>query len=126
MKGKHLFCFRCGMYSHRKEECPNEASGRVAVPENQERVYGKELGLEGRGMAGGGDGAVNPEIMESFGNQTFLCFHLHFLLISTSRDRECFCNFESLLYRVRFECVSLLHCIYIFFLTIKGSIYLME
>ena len=41
---------------------------------------------------------------------------LHILLIVLlSRDCERFCNFKSLLYRVRFECVSLLHCFHLFF-----------
>ena len=35
-----------------------------------------------------------------------------------SRDCECVCNFKSLLYKVRYECVSLLHCFNLFFSTI--------
>ena len=42
------------------------------------------------------------------------------LLISISRYCECFCNFKSLLYRVRFEWVSLLHCIHLFFPKVKN------
>ena len=65
-EGVHLVCFGCGMYGHRKKECPYKASGRTIVSDNQEnKDFGKETGLEGSGR--GGDEDVNPEITKCFG-----------------------------------------------------------
>ena len=47
-----------------------------------------------------------------------LCLSLLvFFIFLLSRDCEFFYNFKSLLYIVRFECVSFLHCIPLFFPT---------
>ena len=60
--------------------------------------------------------------MESLDKVTGTCLSLLlvFFLFLFSRDCESFCNFKSLLYRVRFECVSLLLCIHLFFPTVKN------
>ena len=49
-----------------------------------------------------------------------------FLLFIFLRDCECFYNFKSLLFKVRYECVSILHFIHLFFFQQSKTLSSME
>ena len=57
--------------------------------------------------------------------RTCLSIFVFVFLFIFSKDCECFCYFKNLLYKVRFKCVSLLHC-NPYFPTTNDSIHSME
>ena len=76
----HLVCFRCGMYSYRKETCPSEilATTILTVQEPQKMDdEGKESDRISIGETEQGDEANNPEIVEDSGPRMLAKRQIH-------------------------------------------------
>ena len=67
-EGIHLVCFGCGLYGHRKEECPQDLSEEPAPPDHRTKENSdKDPKLETSAKAGIEVDMDNPEVTKNFG-----------------------------------------------------------